>query len=351
MSNARSLRPQEPARSLLSAFDLLERDRELEAIDALISAVPRGGRLLVIAGPFGIGKTSLIAEAKARGRQAGLRVLGARGSELERAFSYGVVRQLFEPLLAGLPPEERAELLSGAAALSAPLFEPAQLGAEPAADAFAFLHGLYWLTAGVTASGPILLAIDDLHWCDLASLRWLAYLLPRLEELEVLIVIGLREGERGEDPGMLARIVSDPLATVVRPTPLSSGAVGKLLRERLSPDADHAFLAVCHEQTGGNPLLVREFAHAIVAEDLAMTAPNVPRLRELGARAGARALAVRLSQLPPAAARLAEAVAILGDDADLRHGARLAGLDDENAAEAAAELVRADVLRPQPEVG
>ena len=53
-----------------------------------------------------------------------MQVLGARGSELERSFSYGVVRQLFEPLLASLPAEERAELLSGAAGLAAPLFDP-----------------------------------------------------------------------------------------------------------------------------------------------------------------------------------------------------------------------------------
>jgi DNA-binding CsgD family transcriptional regulator/tetratricopeptide (TPR) repeat protein len=347
----RGQRANEQVRAPLSAFDLLERDDELAVIDALISAAPTGGRLLVIEGPFGIGKTSLVGEAKTRAREAGFRVLGARGSELERTFAYGVVRQLFEPLLVGAPPDGRAELLAGAAALAIPLFEPAELLAEPTADALALLHGLYWLTVNATASGPLLLAIDDLHWCDLASLRWLAYLLPRMEGLPVLTVVGVREGEPGEAPGALARIVSDPLATVTSPTPLSSGAVGRLLRETVSPDADHVFIAACHEQTGGNPQLVRDFAHAITAEDLAPTAANVPRLRELGGRAGARALAVRLSRLPPAATRLAQAVAILGDDADLRHAATLAGLDDEDASEAAAELVRADILRFQPEVG
>jgi DNA-binding CsgD family transcriptional regulator/tetratricopeptide (TPR) repeat protein len=344
-------RGRELIRSPLSPFDLLEREDELAVIDVLISAVTGGGRLLVIEGPFGIGKTSLIAEAKTRARTAGFRVLGARGSELERTFSYGVVRQLFEPLLVALPSDERAGLVSGAAALSAPLFEPAQVRAEPTADAMALLHGLYWLTANATESGPILLAIDDLHWCDLPSLRWLAYLLPRMDGIPVLAVAGLREGEPGEDAGMLARIAADPLATVVRPTPLSSRAVGRLLQESVSPDADHVFVAACHEQTGGNPQLVRDFAHAIAAEALAPTAANVPRLRELGARAGARALAVRLARLPPAATRLAQAVAVLGDDADLRQAVSLTDLDDADASDAAAELVRADVLRVEPEVG
>jgi hypothetical protein len=92
------------------------------------------------------------------------------------------VRQLVEALLASLQAEERADLLEGSATLAAPLFDPAQVAAEPAADSsLATLHGLYWLTANLAARQPLLLVLDDLHWCDLPSLRWLAYLLPRME--------------------------------------------------------------------------------------------------------------------------------------------------------------------------
>jgi hypothetical protein len=110
---------------------------------------------LAIEGPPGIGKASLMVATKARGQEAGLRGLAARGSELERAFAYGVVRQLFEPFLARLPEEERAELLAGAAALATPLFDPAQLAAEPATDSsLATLHGLYWFGAPGPARAP-----------------------------------------------------------------------------------------------------------------------------------------------------------------------------------------------------
>lgn len=253
--------PHEDARAqpFSARLGLLERDAELAAVEGLISAASRGGRLLAIEGPAGIGKSSLMAETRARGQQAGMRVLGARGSELERAFSYGVVRQLFEPFLARLRAEERAELFAGAATLATPLFDPAQLAAEPAADvSLATLHGLYWLTANVATHQPLLLAVDDLHWCDLSSLRWLTYLLPRMEGLGLLVVVGLRPAEPGEDPALLSQIVSDPLATVVRPAPLSAEAATRLVRESLAPDADDAFCAAFHEQTGGNPLLLRE---------------------------------------------------------------------------------------------
>ncbi len=105
---------------------LLERDGELAAVDALIGGV---GSLLAIEGPPGIGKTALLAEARRRGEAAGLQALGARGSELERTFSFGVVRQLFEPLVVQLSERERADALAGAAKLASPLFEP---GRSPA---------------------------------------------------------------------------------------------------------------------------------------------------------------------------------------------------------------------------
>jgi len=333
-------------------FDLLEREAELAAVEALINADPSGGRLLAIEGPPGIGKTSLLLEAKAKGQATAMEVLAARGSELERAFSYGLVRQLFEPFLARASPDERAEALAGAAALATPLFDPAQLVSQPAADSsLATLHGLYWLAANVAASRPMLLAIDDLHWCDLPSLRWLAYLLPRMEGLGVSIVVSLRSGEPGEDPSLLVQIVSDPLASVIRPAPLSVGAAAGFVREKLSSDADDAFCAACHDETGGNPLLLRELMLAIGDEGLAPTAPNVPRLRELGARAGSRALTVRLSRLRPESRRLAQAVSILGDNADPRQAAELADLDLRTASDAAGALARVDVLRPQPPLG
>ena len=333
-------------------LDLLERDTELGALEDLVGSGDFGGVLMAIEGPPGIGKTALMAEAKSRGNEAGMRVLSGRGSELERSFSFGVVRQLFEPLLASLSEEGRADALAGAAALAEPLFNPEQLDAETGADSsLATLHGLYWLSANLAARRPLLLAIDDLHWCDLPSLRWLAYLLPRMEGLALSVLAGLRPAEAGEDPGLLDQIVADPLATVIRPAPLSLEGTVQFLRESLSPTADYPFCAACHEETGGNPLLLRELVHAIAVEGVVPTEGNVPRLRELEARAGSRAVSLRLAWLPPEATALAKAVAVLGDDADPRQAAELAELDERAASEAVAALVRVDVLRSQQPLG
>jgi len=343
---------QEREQSPMGHLDLLERDAELATVVDLIGGIGDGGQLLAIEGPPGIGKTALLAEAKGLGQEAGLQVLGARGSEFERSFSYGVVRQLFEPLLVSVPVEERAELLAGAAALAAPLFEPAGLAGDPDGDSsLATLHGLYWLTANLATRRPLVLVLDDLHWSDLPSLRWLAYLLPRMEGLPVLVVGGLRPEERGEDGTLLAQIVSDSMAVVIRPAPLSVEAVTVFLGERLSASADETFCAACHAETGGNPLLLRELVRAIADEGLVPIEANVPRLHALAARAGSRAVSLRLSRLPSAATALARAVAVLGDDADPHQAAALADLDEPTAAEATAALARVDILRAQAPLG
>jgi DNA-binding CsgD family transcriptional regulator len=329
---------------------LLERDAELAALEGAIGAV-QGGRLLAVEGPPGIGKTALLAAAKERGRLAGMEVLGARGSELESSFSYGVVRQLFERLLSSGPQAERADLLSGSAGPAAALFDPVRIDeARDAEASLGTLHGLFWLTANIAARGPVLVVVDDLQWGDLLSLRWLAYLLPRIEGVGVSVVVALRPEEPGTDAALVGRIVTDPLATIVRPAPLSPAGSSELLRAAL-PEADEAFCATCYEQTGGNPLLLRELARSIATEALSPTEENVRRLGGVGARAGSRTVAIRLGRLPFEATRLARAVAILGDDAEPHQAAQLAEVEAEAASEAALALAKVDILHAHPPYG
>src|SRR5256885_13047253 len=107
---------------------LLEREAELAAIAALVDGARAGdGRLLAFEGRAGMGKSRLVAATREAANAAGLDVLAARAGELEQEFAFGVVRQLFESLLATSSDEERAELLAGAASLAAPLFDESQL--------------------------------------------------------------------------------------------------------------------------------------------------------------------------------------------------------------------------------
>ena len=84
---------------------------------------------MLVEGTAGIGKSALLERGAELGRSAEVRVLAACGGELERDFPFGVVRQLFEPVLRGVAGRRRRELFSGAAGLAAPLLLPESAGA------------------------------------------------------------------------------------------------------------------------------------------------------------------------------------------------------------------------------
>jgi predicted ATPase len=104
--------------------ELLERESEVALLGELIESAAGGaGAVVFVEGPAGIGKSGLLREAQALARAAGLTTASARGSELERDFAFGLVRQLFEPLVNTIAPKQRTRLFAGAARLARPLFE------------------------------------------------------------------------------------------------------------------------------------------------------------------------------------------------------------------------------------
>jgi len=327
---------------------LLEREAELAAITALVDAVLGGsGRLIAFEGRAGMGKSRLVAATREAAAAAGLDVLGARGGELEQDFAFGVVRQLFEPVLAAASSVERAELLAGAASLAAPLFDDSQLVAAAGTTDVSFptLHGLYWLASNIAFRRPALLAIDDLHWCDPPTLRWLAYLSHRLEGLPLLVAVGLRPPVQSAQASLLAEFVSDQTAVVVHPGGLSLDAIAVLAREALGTEPEQTFCESCRDATDGNPLFVRALLDTLAGEKVAPTAEHASRVAELGPEAVSRAISLRLLRLSADATALVRAAAILGDGAALSRAAALADLEPAAAAAAAAALVHSDLLR------
>ena len=326
---------------------LLERDAEVAAIaDAIASAHAGRGGVLLIEGAAGIGKTRLMLEAVARGREAGSRVLSARGGDFERAFPFGVVRQLFESPLTALSAEERAQALAGAAAHAGELLgQPREDDLEPSGDEqFAIQHGLYWLVANLAAQRPLVLVVDDAHWCDAPSLRWLAYLSRRVDELPALVLLGARPAEPGADQALLGAIAAEPHATVVRPSTLGEDAVGELIEAALDRAPEPEFRAACHEATGGNPFLLGELARELASSQVEPTAAAAARVLDLGPQAVSHAVLLRLGRLPSPALEVARAVAVMGEPAELRQVAALEGIDERAAGEAADALAAANIL-------
>jgi len=107
----------------VATLTLLERDRELKAIGrALDGAAEGSGRLLVLEGEAGIGKTALLGYAAGEAERRGFRVQRARAGALERSLGFGVASQLFEADVVQATAAARRSFLAGSAALAGPLF-------------------------------------------------------------------------------------------------------------------------------------------------------------------------------------------------------------------------------------
>ena len=326
---------------------LLERGSELAGLTAVVDSARRGsGRLAVIQGEAGIGKTALLQVACEYARATEMTVLRARGGELEREFAWGVVRQLFDPLLASSD-DRGQDLLSEAAVLARPAVGLQTSAAAGVAVSFSTLHGLYWLTVNVAQRTPTLIAVDDAHWADRPSLRFLVHLAARLAGLPVTCLVVTRPvgTEPSTDTELLARLARGDGAELFRPAALSDQASAELVRGYLSPEADEDYCLACHEMSGGNPFLLRSLIDALAAEGTDPTMAGAARVRRMTPEAVSHSVLVRLAALPPGALKLARAVSAMGAQAQLRHARRLAKLGADEAAVATGALARAGILR------
>src|SRR3954469_3219472 len=316
--------------------------------DALTAARDGSGRLVLVEAPAGLGKSSLLEDARRRAHDNGFEVLTGRGRELEREFPFGVARQLFEGRLRASRPAERRRLLQGSAGLVAELLGlEAPASGEPSGEGspYPLLHGLHWLAANLADRAPLLMVVDDAHWADELSLRFVVYLAGRLEDLPIAVVAALRPGEAGSDAALLAQLAAEPAARTVRPGPLSEAATAQLVETR-APGAEPEFVAACHRATGGNPFLLVELLTALAQERVPPVAASVGRVREIGPRPVSRAVEFALRGLPPEATGVARALSVLGDDAPADMVAALARLPERAAADAVGALRAAGILEP-----
>lgn len=338
--------PRPPRRARTPETEALERSRELTELDAAIAAAFAGaGRIVVLEGAGGLGKTLLLSHAAQHAEERGMTVLRARGGELERELPFGVALQLFAPYLSASSASERRRVLAGAAAHAEPLLSGRAHPAEPTGPPeLPLLHGLHWTAANIAERRPLLLAIDDAHSADEASLRALLYTAQRCEDLPLAIVLTARPqpASAGSDDALTA-LGTHPLARRLELAALSERGIAAIVRAQL-PHADDAFCAACTRATGGNPFFARELLAELTAGGIPPAAEHAGRVDEVGPTTIARATHARLERLSAGAAPLAHALAVLGDGALPRHAATLAGLDPATATAVIDELAGADVL-------
>ncbi len=300
------------APTILPVSGLIERDVETSTIDeAIAGALSGAGRVLMLSGVAGVGKSALIGHAVDTAATVGLTTLTSCPTPVSPGLAHGVVRDWLGPLARRHKPGEKP-FDGPAERLGVALTETGD--DHPAWSLAAIDYALAWLIDNLADRAPVLLVVDDVQWADSGSLQLLDLLSARVARTPVVLLVSRREGEPSVNPEILDRITHR--ATEIRPAPLSVIGVEQVRRDLSTTPAMRSMSSrEIHRLTGGVPFLVREL------------------LRGGGTRPGSApqpvvdSLADRLGRLGDRAMEIARTVAVLGDEATFDGIAELSGLN------------------------
>ena len=327
------------------ADGLFERARDLERLAHAVACGRSGrGATVVIGAPPGLGKSRLCAVVRHRARREGMEVLSAVASPLDRDVPFGLVRRLLDRHLVRAGSDRPTGLAGDLAAGALALFGPDGWSGTGRGEA-AIVYGLYWTVANLSEARPVLVVVDDAQWADRSSLRFLAYLVERLEGLRVTVVVAARSGDE-EFADALGRLRTADGTGVLHLRPLSPEAVAALVRTGPFPAAGESFCRACWSASGGNPFVVTELLRALAAEGVPPDGAADDRVAQLSAEVVVRGRLAQLATLPAAAGAVMRALAVLGDGTELRLVAALAGLGLAESVESADALAAAGIVAP-----
>jgi DNA-binding CsgD family transcriptional regulator len=259
--------------------ELVGRESELGVVDGWVARLGRGPTALIVSGEPGIGKTVVWNRAVAAAGDAGGHLLVSRPVEAEIPFGYAGLGDLLlsdGEVVLGLLAPPVARSLSDALLLSDP---------TDATDPLAVARGTQAALRVLAADRTVIIAIDDVQWLDPSSARSLSFAMRRIDNLPIAVVVSQRDPD--VDPlGIRAafgdRVTELPLG------PMSLGAIGRILRQRIDGGMPRREIVRAHELSGGNPFFALELARAGDRGGLPITLRNLVGSRLSGVDALAR---------------------------------------------------------------
>ena len=345
-----------------SQVPLVGRKRELfeltgawdVARNGALGAARRAGRIMILSGDAGIGKTSLAAELARRAHEeAGVVLAGSAPEEalapyqpfLEALRHYfasapeGGLRAAvseYGPELARLVPELRRRLPDLAVAPSG----------EPETERYRLFESVVGLLTAISASAPILLVLDDLHWADRPTLLLLRHLARAPEPARLLILVAYRAESTGDGlSDAIADLRREGLIRQLDVGGLNERETAELVRVRTGEAPSHAFARKLHEETEGNPFFIEEIVRNLAQAGVRAGAATASELQQFGLPEGVmEMLARRLGKLDPKTVEWLRVAAVIGRDFDAALLEQLVTLDEEQFLAALEEALAAGLL-------
>ncbi|MEV3983484.1 AAA family ATPase [Nonomuraea sp. NPDC049758] len=342
-----------------SGQPLLHRDVETAAMREALSRVRAGGpSVLLIQGSRGMGKTTLLNAALAARGEVGALLLMARGHPTERDHPFGVVRQLFEPLMtAGRAPPSGGSSVVGPDLGGGDLGGGLDRGHPVTPD---LLHGLYRATRSFTGDRPLIIAVDDVHHTDPQSSQWCSYIARRLDGLPIAMVLTTADttADSGGPDDLVRDLAALPYTRLLRPAPLCAQCAARLMESVLGggketgDEIGEEVAAACHRLTQGNPLLLRELAGRLGRSGVRPVRAELPRVLEIGALALTETalgwLSGSGSGVDAAGVDLLRSLAIVAPEDGMEVASMIAGHGQDTARAAGETLRRAGLVTGTP---
>ena len=300
---------------------LLGRAAEIAVLrSAVDNALAGRGRVVVLAGEPGIGKTSLAVDAAADADRRGGRVLWGACWEGEGAPAFWPWIQVLRGYAAQVDDEQlerdvgagAADLLRLVPELASRLRDPpAAPDLDPDQARFRLFDAVASLLCRAASRRPLLVVVDDLQWADESSLRLLGFVAAQLATNPVVIVAAYRSTEVGPDHPM-APVIQDigRRGEVLAITGLDTAGVAALMASTAGTDLRDELAVAVYEQTGGNPLFVAEMTRLLATHN-ALDRPDV----SVGVPAGVReVIERRMVRLPQRCIELLTLAAVVGEE-------------------------------------
>jgi DNA-binding CsgD family transcriptional regulator len=328
---------------------LVGRADELEEVERALAALDRGRpATLELVGEPGIGKSRLLAELGSLATERGHLVLSGTGSELERDLPFWVFVDALDDYLQTLEPRRLDALgdeTRGSLAVVFPSLAQFAVSGEGALH-----HARYRshravrdLLERLTATVPLVLVLDDIHWADSASVELLSSLLRNPPDASVLVAVAIRPRqaperlaaalERARRSGTITRVELGAL------TPLEA-------RELLDASIDEPTAAALYEDSGGNPFYLEQLARSLERRGAPEAGVTTDSFADLDVPPlVASALAEEIARLPDDARLVLQGAAVAGDPFDPELATAAAARPQISALDAVDELLRLDLIR------
>jgi DNA-binding CsgD family transcriptional regulator len=297
----------------LSSDSLVGRETELGHLERTLEALAGGAATCVaVEGEPGIGKTRLLQELRTRAEGRGHVVLSAAAAEFERDLPFSVWVDALDAYVVSQDLEWEEDLAVELGRVL-PSMRSAARGAL-ADERFRAHRAMRRLLELLAAERPLVLVLDDLHWCDSASLELLTALVRRPADAPVLLALGMRPGLR----------LATPTALRIELGPLSEAEAGQLLT-----GFDAGAVADLYRRGGGNPFYLEQLGRS-----------------GDGTRSISEAIADELAALEPSSRAFLDGAAVAGEPFEPDLAAEIAELDRAQGLEALDDLLAHDLVRP-----